>query len=486
MVAWPTPPAQWPEPPRQCFRPREHGSCGVDQAGSLLAPACRSITIALVVLITLVAFEALAVATAMPVAARELDGVRWYGLAFSLFLTTALLGIVMGGLWCDRVGPRAPLLTALVLFTGGLLLSGAAPSFELMLIGRAVSGAGGGLEVVALYVLIAAVYPPAVQPRIFAAVSAAWVLPSLIGPPIAGFLATQVSWRAVFLVAPPLALLPPLALWRWLGPGTPAPGPGPGRGYVVGRLLRGLGLALGTALLQLGLQGTGPGPTGLVVAVALVLVLASLPGLLPPGTLLLARGLPSLVVVRLLLTAAYYGAETFVPLMLVANRGLTPALAGLTLTVGAVGWSVGSWVQGRQSLGWSRITLLQVSGLVVGGSTVLLIPNALGGLPAWLVALEWAVGGFGMGLGMASTSVLTLRLSEPGEEGRNSASLQVGDSLGGVLGIGAAGAVFAALHSPGDTDAAAYGVIWGGLGVVGVLSGLAALRVRTARTAAEL
>ena len=44
-----------------------------------------------------VAFEAIAVATAMPVAARELDGLRFYGLAFSVFLTASLLGMVVAG-----------------------------------------------------------------------------------------------------------------------------------------------------------------------------------------------------------------------------------------------------------------------------------------------------------------------------------------------------------------------------------------------------
>jgi hypothetical protein len=73
--------------------------------------------------------------------------------------------------------------------------------------------------------------------------------------------------------------------------------------------------------------------------------------------------------------------------------------------------------------------------------------------------------------------VLTLRLSATGEEGRNSAGLQIGDALGGVLGIGAAGAIFAALHTPDGDDSTVFALIWAVLGVVGLLSSVVALRV---------
>lgn len=447
----------------------------------------------LLILITLVAFEALAVATVMPVAARSLGGLRYYGLAFSLFLTTSLFGIVIGGGWCDRVGARGPLLVSLVLFAGGLLLSGAATSYPVMLAGRAISGAGGGLEIVALFVVIAMIYPEPLQPRVFAAVSAAWVLPSVIGPSVAGIVATHWTWRAVFLLVPPLALLPPLTLWTRLGrPETVAwegisrkvtesperQSPSVTMHGLVGLALRGLALAGGAALLQFGLEGAAGAPALPVIGVAVVLLIACLPRLVPAGTLRLARGLPSVVVVRALLTSAYFGAETFVPLMLIEQRRLSPAIAGLALTAGAVGWAAGSWLQGRPGLCAGRVAVLAAGGAGVGLATLLLVPTVMPSVPVWVVAPVWSLSGLGMGVGMSSTSVLTLRLSRPGEEGRNSSGLQIGDALGSVLGIGAAGAVFSAMHVPGGNDALAYALIWSGLGVVGLMSGLAALRVR--------
>jgi len=72
----------------------------------LLSGRYRVGTVAIITLVTLIAFEALAVATAMPVAARALDGVRSYGLAFASYFATLLLGVVAAGGWTDSRGTR--------------------------------------------------------------------------------------------------------------------------------------------------------------------------------------------------------------------------------------------------------------------------------------------------------------------------------------------------------------------------------------------
>jgi MFS family permease len=112
---------------------------------------------------------------------------------------------------------------------------------------------------------------------------------------------------------------------------------------------------------------------------------------------------------------------------------------------------------------------------------LLLAVTPLGTLPAWLVPLAWIVCACGMGLGMSSMSVLTLRLSPPGEEGRSSAALQLGDSLGALLGIGLAGAVFSSLHASSLSEGGAFAVVWVVMGVVGVAAALASFRVRPSR-----
>src|SRR4051794_41819582 len=70
----------------------------------LWGPEYRGLVVGVVGVVVAVAFEAIAVATAMPVAARELHGLRGYGLAFSVFLTTSLLGMVVAGEGSGRGG----------------------------------------------------------------------------------------------------------------------------------------------------------------------------------------------------------------------------------------------------------------------------------------------------------------------------------------------------------------------------------------------
>ena len=385
--------------------------------------------------------------------------------------------------WSDSRGPRGPLISGLVLFVVGLLVCGLATSFPVLLVGRVVSGAGGGFIGVALYVVVARAFPDALHPRVFGWISAAWVLPSVIGPPVAGWLADDVSWRAVFLGVPPFAVLALVMLLPRLAhlegnPTEPATAvPGERRR----RALLGLALAGGATLVQWGAQEVVHTQVAAVLglAVGAVLLAISLPRLLPPGTLKLRRGLPSVVAVRGLYTASFFAAETFVPLMLVQERGLRPLAAGLTLTGGAVGWATGSWAQSRPRQPLSRSALLVVGALVVAAVIAVLPLGVLPQVPAYIVAPLWTVAGFGMGLGMTTTSVLVLELSPAQEQGRNSASMQISDALGGVLGIGLAGAVFAALHDPQGDDGPVFAGIWFGLAVVAALGALVGRRTAT-------
>ncbi len=458
-------------------------SSGAAGAGPF-ARRYRLVSLAIIGLVTLIAFEALAVATAMPVVAADLDALRSYSLAFSLFFTASLLGMVVAGAVSDQRGAAGPLVVGLVLFAGGLLVCGTASTFPMLLLGRVVSGSGGGALVVAAYVVIGAIYPEAMRPRVFGLLSAAWVLPSVLGPPLAGWLATDVSWRVVFLAVPPVAVVALVLMVPKLSLLSVEQAPGRAeraRTLVLRRSFAGLLLAVGAALVQWFAQHlTGlTTPVLLAGAVGTLLVVVSLPRLLPPGTLRVARGLPSVIVVRGLFTATFFGAETYVPLALHAERGIPLAQAGLGLTGGALGWAAGSYLQARPGLRLHRATLLAAGGIVVAVAVGSLSLTMLDAVTPWVVVPVWALGGLGMGMALSSTSVLVLGLSAPGRHGSNSASLQVSDALGSVIGVGAAGAVFAAGHSAAGQDASLFAGMWLGLALVGLLAAVVGSRVRT-------
>jgi len=98
-------------------------------------------------------------------------------------------------------------------------------------------------------------------------------------------------------------------------------------------------------------------------------------------------------------------------------------------------------------------------------------------VPAWVAGVGMAVGGLGMGLSMASNAVLLFDLSPPEDRGANSAAIQMSDSLGGLLVIGAAGVVYALWRqalAPTQLFAAVFSLSL----VVAVLASLVAARVR--------
>src|SRR6478672_4844083 len=89
---------------------------------SVFSARNRSTTISILIIITLIAFEAMAVAAALPTAARDLHGLGSYGWAFTGFLVANVVGMVVSGQLSDAHGPRRPLIAGLVCFASGLVL----------------------------------------------------------------------------------------------------------------------------------------------------------------------------------------------------------------------------------------------------------------------------------------------------------------------------------------------------------------------------
>jgi MFS family permease len=142
---------------------------------------------------------------------------------------------------------------------------------------------------------------------------------------------------------------------------------------------------------------------------------------------------------------------------------------GAVLTCGAVGWSTGAWLQSRPWVELPRNGLISLGTICVAAGLILVAATAL--LPqlwAGLVAVGWVIGGFGMGLGIASTSIAAMSLSRDDEQGRNASSLQLGDSLGAALFAGVSGSIFAALHPSGD-HRVIFGTVMGAMVVVALL-----------------
>ena len=452
-----------------------------ESAAPTVAPPAvskRRLTIGLCVNVVAIAFETIAVATAMPVAARELNGLPYYAWSFSLFLIGMLFSTVVAGRLSDRIGPAKPMLAGLSIFLVGLVVAGTADHMIQLVAGRLVQGLGSGLLNTAVFVCVAQAYTVVERPRIFTFISTAWVLPSFVGPPVSAWITQQFSWHWVFFAVIPLVVfgglmvLPMLRqmMRAYVRPEAVAGGARPAPLWAAGLV------ALSAAALQLAGQRLDWVALGLLVA-GIAMLVVGLPRLMPACFNRLERGLPAVIGARGFLAGAFVGAEAFVPLMMVEERKVALVLAGAALTVGSIGWTTGSWLQSRPWLKIRRdrlITLGCVSLTIglAGTGLVALVPA----IPYWAVAVAWIFSGLGMGLATSSTALAVMTLSAESEQGRNASSLNLSDALGAGLFVGVSGTIFAALHDSGNLSLT-FGAVLMAMAVVGLLAVLISLRI---------
>lgn len=465
------------------------GPAAIPAGDGVWAPHRRRLTLGLVLTITLVAFESLAISTVMPVVADDLGHLGLYGWVFSGFFLGSLLGIVTAGQAADRRGTAFPFAVGLVLFSIGLLLGGLAPSMPLLVAGRVAQGVGAGAIPAVAYATVGRAYPALMRPRVFAVFSSAWVIPGLIGPAAASAIEHALSWRAVFLALLPLVALAAAIAIPALSHSGPAAGStrgvvrpspalagpaadaasvptvGTAEQEVVPHAIGGEAAAAGgggeaaaalgpdqrgtAVVLTVGVAAVLIAANGIVLPLAVALLAVGGPlavvafvRLVPPGTLRLAPGVPAAVMVRGILTFAFFGTDAYVSLTFSDVRNQPIWVAGVALTGATMAWTAASWVQERwvHRVGPRRLVII---GFACVGVGILGMLGAQGPLSIWASIAVWAVAGFGIGLSYSPLSVTVLDLAQPGREGSAAASLQLTDVLGTALGTGASGALVA-------------------------------------------
>lgn len=435
-------------------------------------PSRRALTLGLVLTITLVGFEGLAVATVMPDVSRDLHGIGLYGWVFSAFFLGNLLGIVDAGRESDRSGPARPFVVGLVLFATGLLGAGLAPSMGFLVAARLVQGIGAGAIPAVGYVAIGRAYPAALQPRMFAVLSSAWVLPGIVGPAIAGAVSDHVGWRWVFLGLLPLVALAGTMTVQSLRAIAPEP-----NAHVVDRRVQALVLTIGAALVLAAASSRSP---FLAVPMAVAGVLLAVPAytrLVPAGTLRFAKGLPAAVATRGILTFAFFGVDAYVSLALTSLRGTSTTLAGVALTAATLSWTAGAWVQERRVRTVGPRALVRLGFLVIAVGIVGMICTVQLAVPIIVPIAAWGVAGFGMGVAYSPLSLTVLSFAPAGQEGSLTASLQLSDTLGVALGTGASGAVVSAGAALGWAHSTPLLLSFSTLAGIAVTGAVAAIRL---------
>ncbi|MEV6164225.1 MFS transporter [Streptomyces sp. NPDC052052] len=454
----------------------------------MFSPPHRAATVTFVVVMVLTGFAALAVVPTLPIVVRDLHGVSLFPLVAGCFVAASLLGGVLGGHWADRHGARRPVALGMVLSVLTLLVSASSVSVWQLAAGRFLDGLAAGMVAVCLTTAIGQTYPDHLQPRMLALMSASWVIPSLVGPPLAGLIVQYWSWRVVFYGLAALTALPTVALVIVLrsrptadthtdSASTPqVTAPADGRAARPPLLVAAL-LSIGAACGQYGVSSWDPRHIAFV-AVALVLLAACAPRLLPRGTWRSARGLPTAVLLRGLASGTYFTVEALVPLLLITERHVAPVVVSIAFTASALLWAGASWVQGRLLQHVARHRLVVAGGLILAVSVALAAAGCFGGAPAFTAEAAMPLSAIGMGLLDPCVTVLSLKHSAPHRLGRTTSAMQTNRNLGQVVVLACASAVLNGAMAAGASPLGGYRLAFVLLLTPPLLVALLAVRAR--------
>jgi EmrB/QacA subfamily drug resistance transporter len=263
----------------------------------------------------------------------DVTGVQWVFEAYALFLAALIL---VGGALGDRYGRRRIFVIGTVIFAGASLAGGLGQQVEQVILARAVQGIGGALLTPGSLAIISASFSAEQRGRAIGTWSGFSAMTSAVGPVLGGWLVDHFSWRGVFFINLPLALVVVgLALWhvpesRDVKAGARVDWPGAltvtlGLGGVVYGLIESNRLGLSHPMV------VGTVAAGLALLLACVLIEARSHAPMIPLGLFRSRTFSGANLLTLLLYGALSGALFFVPFNLIQVQGYSATAAGASL-----------------------------------------------------------------------------------------------------------------------------------------------------------
>lgn len=365
----------------------------------------------------------------------------------TVYLGAVAIAVPISGSVGDRFGHRRAFLVGVAGFGVASLGAALAPAFGLLILARVLQAISGALVSTSSVALVRALAPPARRGAAFGLFDMLVSTSAALGPLVGGLIVGAFDWRAMFLLAAPLAVVAALAVGLRPDPLVAARE----RGEVVARRpIDGPGLALLAALLVallVALRGGRDGPIALVAAVAVPVLLASFirfelrtehPAVDP--RLFASRPFAAAVAGVFGATIILHGTLVIVPLLVeVLQRG-SPETTGLVLlgisALGAITAPFGGRLSDRVGRRAPALagTLVALVGLAILWQ-LSTVASAVG------LGLILALVGAGMGLAGSPRQAAAFDSVEPDRIGMAAGTYYTGRYLGGVAGASLAGAV---------------------------------------------
>ena len=383
---------------------------------------------------------------AIPSLGRELhtENAEWVVLGYTLSLA---VWIPTSGWLGDRFGTKRTFLFALMAFTFGSLLCGAAQTMGQLIAFRVIQGVGGGMLTPVGLAMLFRAFPPAERARAATLIMIPTLAAPALGPVLGGLIVTNISWRWIFLVNLPIGLT---ALWFGRRHLQEHRHPATGRFDVAGFVLSGTALALIVYALSEGPQSGWTSPlvitcalVGVVAAILVTVVELRIPSPMLDLRLLGNRMFRQCNVVGLFSIASFLGVTFVMPLYLQLLRGMTPLASGLTTFPQAFGVMLSSVIAGRfyARVGPRRL----MTGGFVSAALAIALYTTLGlHTDLWLIRGLMFGRGVCMGFAFVPMQAASYATIDPSQNGRASSIFSTQRQVGVSLGVAIMASVLAA------------------------------------------
>jgi EmrB/QacA subfamily drug resistance transporter len=421
------------------------------------------------------------VATALPAMAGELHGISLMSWAVSGYLLTSTASTPIYGKLSDLYGRRPLFLAAVAFFVLGSIGGGLAQTMGQLIAARAVQGLGGGGLISLAMTIVADIVPVRERGRYQAYFSGVWSVATLGGPILGGFLVDVLSWRWVFWINLPIAIVGLLicntALKRLPIRGGPKKIDYLGAALMIPAIVA---LLLITTWGGTELSWTSPVIISLLVGAVVLLGLLVAQERRAQDPIMPLRLFTMNVftvgnAIGFLMGAASVGATIFLPLFLQVVIGATASNSGLLITPLVVGITIGALAAGRFIRWTGKYKLVPLIGLGLGFLSFIGFLEVTRETPAIYYVLLMMMMGIGLGPAGPMVSIAVQNAVDGRDMGVATSLTSFFRSMGGSFGVALMGAIlFAGLALPGteSTGVSTSALLHGGPAVISTLSPL--------------
>ncbi len=179
----------------------------MEAAAPLARAEIRRVMVGLSLAMLLSALDQTIVATALPTIGAELGGFADSPWIVTSYLIASTIVTPLYGKLADIHGGRIMLLIGIAVFVGGSIACALSPNMAILIVARALQGAGGGGLISLAQTVIADLVTPLERGRYQTYFAAVFVTSSIAGPALGGFFAHYMRWSLIFWINIPLGAL---------------------------------------------------------------------------------------------------------------------------------------------------------------------------------------------------------------------------------------------------------------------------------------